>query len=194
MWSSVKACALLLLLGACGFQPVYGRHAPLPAGAPIAEGIAISASSADGDAHMAQQFHNNLEDLVHPTGVPSAPLYRLDVTLTATAVGLGVARDGTASRYNLLLDSTYAITRIQDNVQLTHGNIRNVTSYNNPNNQYFSTYVSEQDARKRGITELAEMYRQRLASYTAKTLVPPPVAPAPSPFKPITYENISKVN
>lgn len=122
---------------------------------------------------MARQFTNNLEDMLNYEGTPA---YKLDVVLTQSVVGIGVARDGTASRYNLVLNSTYKLIRIADGKEVDSGSLGNFTSYNNPNNQYFSTYVSEQDARKRGIKELAELYRQRLISFTEKTIPATPLA------------------
>lgn len=183
--------ACCLMLSACGFKPVYGTASGLPAESPVRDGIKIYATASgttpssvntsidsSSSAAMSRQFVNNLEDLVGPS---ASPTYKLEVVMVQSSVGIGVARDGTASRYNLVIDSSYKLSRLTDGKLVDSGTISNVTSYNNPNNQYFSTYISEQDARKRGISELAELYRHRLFSFTAKTLptiLPPPVAPA----------------
>jgi hypothetical protein len=184
------AVSYCLLLSACGFQPVYGTSSGLPAESPARDGIKVYATASgttpssvntsidsSASAAMSRQFVNNLEDLIGPSATPT---YRLEVVLVQSSVGIGVARDGTASRYNLVISSTYKLSRIADDKLVDSGTISNVTSYNNPNNQYFSTYISEQDARKRGISELAELYRHRLFSFTQKTLptiLPPPPAP-----------------
>lgn len=172
---------MLMLLAGCGFHPVYGTSSALPANSPLREGVRISAgvsgvvtqatettsSSTDNtsNAAMARQFTNNLSDML-----PSkdAPIYELQVSIVQSNVGIGVARDGTASRYNYVLNSSYNLVRIADNKIVDSGSLSNVTSYNNPNNQYFSTYISQQDARRRGIKELAESYRMRLISYIEK--------------------------
>lgn len=175
--------AYLFLLSACGFQPVYSTGANLSDNSPIKAGIAISASSSGAvpssanamdssvSTAVSRQFTNNLEDMI---GDSANPAYRLDVTINQSVVGVGVARDGTASRYNLIINSSYKLTRNSDNKEVDSGNISSVTSYNNPNNQYFSTYISEQNARKNGITELAELYRQRLIAFVEKTRKSPP--------------------
>lgn len=179
------------MLSACGFKPVYGTASGLPAESPVRDGIKIYATASgttpssvntsidsSSSAAMSRQFVNNLEDLVGPS---ASPTYKLEVVMVQSSVGIGVARDGTASRYNLVIDSSYKLSRLTDGKLVDSGTISNVTSYNNPNNQYFSTYISEQDARKRGISELAELYRHRLFSLTEKTLptiLPPPVTPA----------------
>lgn len=167
MLSQIRIFVLLLLTASCGFQPVHGTASALPANSPITMGITIVASANTNNDNktnsMARQFSYNLEDILPST---KNPAYRLEVALNESVTGLGVARDGTASRYNLNLNSTYSLIRISDNKQVDNGTIGNVTSYNNPSNQYFSTFVSEQDARKRGVKELAELYRQRLISFT----------------------------
>jgi LPS-assembly lipoprotein len=186
-----KICCLLptlfcLILAGCGFQPVYGTASGASEKSPIRAGVKVSTSASgavtatnnsvvdnNATANMARQFTNNLEDMLNYEGTPT---YKLDVALSQSVVGIGVARDGTASRYNLVLNSTYKLIRIADGKEVDSGSFSNFTSYNNPNNQYFSTYVSEQDARKRGIKELAELYRHRLISFTEKTTPPTPLA------------------
>lgn len=171
-----------LLLAGCGFQPVYGTANGLSEDSPIRAGVQVSATASGTistsnntsvensySTTMARQFAHNLEDILNSG---ASPTYRLEVALVQSSVGIGVARDGTASRYNLVLSSNYKLIRISDGKQVDSGTISNVTSYNNPNNQYFSTYISEQDARKRGIKELAELYRHRLLSLTEKTTPP----------------------
>ena len=183
--NTLHSTLILFLLAGCGFQPVYGTSSGLEARSPIRMGVKVSAVASgaatasnntsidDGySASMSRQFVHNLEDMLAFEG---SPTYKLDVIMTQSSVGLGVARDGTASRYNLVINSNYKLIRIADGKQVDSGTISNVTSYNNPNNQYFSTYISEQDARKSGIKELAEIYRQRLLSYTEKK--PEPVVP-----------------
>jgi len=191
----VKALCALLLLAACGFQPVHGSKTPVAEDSILRAGVAITTGSVNADnsdIHVAQLFKNDLEDLLLPAATPGQPpAYEIHIMITETSSAIGVSRDGTASRYNLILSSTYSINRAGEKETLTTGIIRNVTSYNNPNNQYFSIYVALQDVRKRGVAELAEMYRQRLISYTKKTLVPvAPSANTPPPlFAPLPNEN-----
>lgn len=191
MLSSARAlhsALVLLLLSGCGFHPVYGNSSETSGKSLVNSGVRVTAaasgatstlptsSDASSDnsssTSMARQFTNNLEDMLNSS---AAPVYQLDVVLTYSNIGLGVARDGTASRYNLIINSTYKLTRISDGKVVDNSTLSNVTSYNNPNNQYFSTYISEQDARKRGIKELAELYRHRLLAFIEK----PQPDPAP---------------
>lgn len=149
-----------LQLSACGFQPMYG-HSEL--------GIAgVTVETSSGDRRLNQIFSAALEDKLNPSGrIPASPQYRLAADLTSSITGLGVSRDGTASRYNVNLISTYQLYKIGEDKPVASGSLRHVSSYNNLPNQYYSTYVSEQDAMRRGVAELAELFRQRLAPYLA---------------------------
>ena len=166
MWllSRLVIGAWCLVLSACGFQPMYGAKGSAPE-ASIA-GVKIEASGQD--RRMGQQLKFDLEDKLNPAGaVPALPAYRLSVSLESSVGGIGVARDGTVSRYNVYLTSQYALYRTGESKPVTTGSLQHVSSYNNLVNQYYSTYISEQDAIRRGITELAELYRQRLSPYLA---------------------------
>ena len=155
-----------LLAAACGFSPMYGAKTAEP-GAKQVAGVAIDSEVV---GRPGQLFKADLEDKLNPGGsVPAQPEYRLKVTLTSSAGAIGVARDGTISRYNVYLDSTYKLYDARGK-ELTQGSLRHVGSYNNLANRYFSTYVSEQDAIKRGITELAELYKQRLSPYLSQKI------------------------
>lgn len=167
-----KFAALLLLpllLTACGFEPLYGKHKNADI---LFAGVDIDPiEGRDG-----QQFRIALEDELNPGGaMPAKPAYRLSATLKNSESAIDVARDGTVSRYNVYLDSKYTLTRLSDNSVMTAGNLRHVSSYNNITNQYFSTYVSQGDALKRGLAEMSKLYRQRLAAYLTQNDGRPPV-------------------
>jgi LPS-assembly lipoprotein len=157
----ISLVALFLIAG-CGFEPMYGQKSDRYA---IHDGVIVNTPK----GLMGEQLKVDLEDRLNPYGVvPKHPAYKLDTTLAVGQGAIGVARDGTVSRYNIYIDSTYTLTRLADSRVMMHGNLREVSSYNNPTSQYFSTYVSQTDATKRGITELAEMYRARIGEYLSK--------------------------
>lgn len=123
-----------------------------------------------------QLFTMELEDQLNPGGkVPQSPRWQLTASLTLREAGIGVARDGTVSRYNVYLDSNYQLYRVADNQLMTSGSLRHVSSYNNILNEYYSTYVAQEDAYKRGVTELAQLFRQRLGSYLTQNGGNPPI-------------------
>ena len=153
-----------VLLAGCGFQPLYGKKSTDLQASKLRAGVKIDSIP---EAHDGQQLKIALEDLLNPDGgVPANPVYRLSVTsIHTTTTPIGVARDGTVSRYNVYMASKYVLYRNSDDKPISSGNISYVNSYNNLTNAYFSTYISQADATKRGITELSELYRQRLAIY-----------------------------
>ena len=184
--------ASLLLLTGCGFTPLYGKKDNGAAPSVLA-GVKIDPVS---NGHMGQQFKIALEDNLNPGGaVPANAPYHLTATIISAEAPIGVSNDGTVSRYNVYLDSTYILFRTSDGAKLTTGKVRNVSSYNNATNEYFSTYVSEQDAIKQGIQELSEMYRERLIAYlTGPDSGKPDITitgpePQPTLLKPNQYQS-----
>lgn len=155
--------AFCLLASGCGFQPLYGKYEGSKEN-PLLAGVTVN--SVAQNARMAQMLRTNLEDRLNPDGVvPANAPYRLEVSLGYSEAPIGTARDGTVSRYNVYLNSNYNLYRVSDGKRITSGNLYNVSGYNNIINQYFATYVADEDAIRRGIVELAELYRQRLGAY-----------------------------
>lgn len=161
----VRLCALLLLsyvVSACGFKPLYGTSS---VGAEhLLGGVAVeNIGGRDG-----QLFKQNLEDQLNPSGaVPANPAYRLHIYYSSVESPIGTERDGTVTRYNVYLRSFYKLYRNSDDVLMTTGSINHVSSYNNRTNEYYSTYIAQKDAIKRGVNELSKVYRQRLGAYFA---------------------------
>src|SRR5687768_635758 len=109
MSSLVKLSLMLLaasLVSACGFTPMYGEKTQ----AVLATGVKIEAPNNS----MGEQFEQDLEDALNPTGMPPKPEYLLKVTLDSNTSAIGVARDGTVLRYNVVLISQYKLTRLSD--------------------------------------------------------------------------------
>jgi LPS-assembly lipoprotein len=177
---NIAALLLLLPLAACGFSPMYGKKNS--GSSQLNAGVQIDPIA----GREGQLLRIALEDGLNPGGVvPHKPAYRLATTLQKTAVAIGVDRDGTVSRYNLYLDSYYRLYRNSDNLVVTTGKIRRVSSYNNLTGAYFSTFVSENDAIKQGIREMGEEYRQRLAIYLSDPNAGTPLAEQPDPNTPM---------
>lgn len=181
-------CALLasLTLSGCGFEPLYSKekseqHSELSAGVKI--------DSIPG--RLGQIFRSKLEDSLNPSGgIPNKPAYRLQTKIDHINVPISVARDGTVSRFNIHFNSEYVLIRTEDQVPVTSGKLSYITSYNNLTNVYFSTYVSEQDALKRGTTALSELYRQRLSAYLAKGAPVDAIITMPGKGSPIPADSL----
>jgi len=185
--------AILLtgLLTGCGFQPLYSKKAATD-NSKVFAGVTVDSMP----GRSGQLFQAELEDQLNPHGaIPPKPAYRLSATFKTRVVPIGVARDGTVSRYNIYLSSSYTLYRNSDGKPITDGSVSFVNSYNNLTNAYFSTYISEQDALKRGVEELAQLYRQRLTAYfdagaPVHEIIAPENKKPTSTIEPVPYNTI----
>lgn len=187
-WQSKAALFFLpLWLAGCGFQPLYGKHNTSAPDSKLLAGVKIDTIP----GQLGMIFKNQLEDKLNPSGgMPAKPAYRLAVRMDHINVPISVARDGTVSRYNINFNSDYVLYRTADDKPVTSGSLSYITSYNNLTNVYFSTYVSEQDALKRGTTQLAELYRERLATYLDNGAPQDAVIKLPAKNSPIAPDSL----
>ncbi len=164
------AAALLLgaglVLSGCGFQPLYAPSAP-QAASPIDRMAAIRIAPMPD--RIGQQMHNLLRDRLNPRGQPGDPAYRLDVRLSESRRELGIRKDETATRANLILSARFTLREIDSKRVLLQETARSVNSYNILTSQ-FATAFSEADARERALRELSESIRTRLAIYFSQEL------------------------
>lgn len=159
----ILASCIMLVLTACGFEPMYGSEpsAPLAMGAIAVEPIA---GGRPGD-----QLRSSLEDLLNPEAVPTANApYRLAISIGQTQVPVSVEPDGRILRFNLVLASNFRLVRASDGQEVYGGSVERVTAYNVSETNDFSTTIAERDALKRTIRELAEDYRLKLAAWMAQ--------------------------
>jgi len=153
--------ALLALLAACGFQPLYGRSP----GGPVATVDDLALIHIRPLEHRTgQKLHNLLRDRLNPRGQPARPGYVLGVRLRESEDELGVQVDETATRANLRLDADYELYNAATNVRLTNGTTVSINSYNVLANE-FATFSAKEDARDRGLRETAEEIKTRLSIF-----------------------------
>jgi LPS-assembly lipoprotein len=173
---SLCLCGFLLLLAACGFEPLYGERSDGPNIADeLAKTFVLPIADREG-----QILYNFLRDRIVPHGQPDRPKYVLDVELQESLGGAVVRRDATASRYNLTLTATYTLLDAASNALLTRGTAQAVGSYNVRDDPY-PTLVAELDVQERVARDLSDEIRNRLAVYLLDPSVPPP---PPEPLLP----------
>ncbi len=157
-------CLLLgaaIVLSGCGFKPLYGRS-EAQALSPVDHMAAIRiAPLAD---RIGQQLHNLLRDRLNPYGQPRDPAYRLDVEINEARQELGIRKDETATRANLILSASFTLGELESERVLLQGRTSSVNSFNILTNQ-FATDFSEADARERALRELSDNIRVRLGIY-----------------------------
>lgn len=154
-----------LSVSACGFEPMYGSAAQ----SKTATSQALAGVRVDEiGGRSGQILRAHLEDTLNPTGDMTNPQYRLSATLKHTNIPVSIATDGTVSRYNVHFLSQYVLYKNGVEKPITSGMLNYTTSFNNLVNSYYSTYIAQKDAIKRGTQALGDLYFQRLAIYLDK--------------------------
>ena len=160
MWSNRALVGVTcLLLGACGFQPLYGTRASARVIADFSE-IQVAPMK----DRLGQQLHNELERLLHPKGAAPKYVYRLKATLTESTNSLAVKKSAFATRGNLTVVARYDLLKSVTGKSLINTSGSITVSYNIFSSE-FETLMAEKDARKRAVRELAQEIRIRLGVY-----------------------------
>lgn len=142
MLAIVVAC---VLLGGCGFHPMYGS-----ALAPQLSSIYVE-PIAERDGY---ELRNTLIDLLHSDGESAGKAYRLKIVVNENSQGIALQNDATITRYNTTLDARYTLSDTRGNV-LTSGNQTELSAYNVVNSPY-ATLIAEQDSTKRAAQDMAQ--------------------------------------
>lgn len=162
---AVLGAVLALTVSACGFQPLYG---PTPSGSLSPTEKMAAVRIAPLPDRIGQQMHNLLRDRLNPAGQPRDPAYELRLTINEAKQELGIRRDETASRANLILAATFALVEVDSGQLLFQGQTSSTNSYNILSNQFATTYA-ESNARSRGLREISDDIRTRLGIYFSST-------------------------
>ncbi|MET0181733.1 MAG: LPS assembly lipoprotein LptE [Caulobacterales bacterium] len=157
----VTALLSLLVLAACGFQPMYGGQGGQDPIGPV------QISEIDGRAgHVLRTELSRLLSIEDAAGQPQ----QLDIQLTEQIIPLGLRRDETASRGELRLTANYSFLRAGDTVPL-RGSLVSVVNYDVPL-QAFGGIAAQDDARERAAETLAQRVRAELALRVAQARRP----------------------
>ncbi len=173
------ACALCLLLAACGFQPIYGTHDG--ASGPVADQLNQVAIAGIPD-RAGQMLRNELIDLMYRKGRPAQPSYTLNVRLRFAEEDLGLLANATSTLTEL---SAYGDFNLKDaqGKTLLKGTAHSATSYDRLNNQY-GTLAAHEDATRRTVDEIGQQIANRLSLYFAERPQPQPQPPQQPPQRP----------
>ncbi len=164
MWSfrKISFLAVLGLLGACGFRPLYGDHTA--GGAPSE--LAMIKVEAIPD-RVGQQLHNHLLTTLNPRGRPRKTRYILKTRVKETTASLAVRKSAFATRANLTVKADYNLTTPAGGKTLFSASSSITVSYNILDSE-FATLMAEKDARARAIREISEDIRIRLGAFLAR--------------------------
>lgn len=157
---------LLLLAGSlagCGFKPLYGN---VPGSVTSAELAAVDIGLIPD--RSGQILRNRLVTRMQPRGPAAETLYILDVDLNESSVGLAVETDETATRTNLTITATVALTDIENGDVVFVDTLRSYASYDVLTAEY-ATLVAERDARERVLVDLADRVATSVALYLQRS-------------------------
>jgi LPS-assembly lipoprotein len=154
------AAALMLVVSACGFTPLYGEAATV--------GLSRVAVETP-DTRLGYRLRERLEDaLLYDRAL--APEWRLDVTLEPSRRPLGRRIDDTAARYEMTLLGQWTLTPLSGGEALAGRETVTVTYA--VSDQPYAAIAAQDDAEERAAEALAQ--RIRLALFHAVG----PTAPA----------------
>ena len=189
----IALAALLLTtaaLGSCGFQPVYADRA-YRLSAPASGSQDVTADLANVRLlplrdRAGQKLQNLLIDRMYPHGYPAKPAYTLDLSLTTTENELGIQKDATATRAELLTVAKLTLHKSSDNSTAYRTTIRTRVAYSILDAQY-ATLVARENATDRALGQVADEVVTRLSLFfsrdpaitDAHTLAPPEADDAP---------------
>jgi len=168
----VLALAGSLLLGGCGFHPLYAVP-DMPRGG--MQNMLGSIYVEPVGERLGYQLRNRLIDLLDARGEAAGAAYRLHMTLSTKSEAIGVQSQpvpgGTTqtaiTRYNDTLTAEYELVDAKTNKTLTKGTETGLTAYNVLSSPY-ATLVVQQDADKRAAEDIADRIRVDLAVYFAQ--------------------------
>lgn len=158
--------AMMLVLPACGFQPLYGKNDDRD----IEVSTYLSAIDLSQRSGMlGQQLENAMQDRFNPDSSASlyAVAFRLEFNISSKRDAVVIEQDGSIARYNILLASAYKLIDKETGEVLDSGTIRRTASFYNAPDK-FSAYIAEKNAIDRALVELSEDYRLRLSAYFAQ--------------------------
>lgn len=158
MWRNIKIFVAVLMLGGCGFEPLYVERDSTERwyyqgkfDTSISEEIAQIKVEPVGD-RIGQLVRQELLDSLTPKGVPENPKYRLKITDIAKSVTKQAMRDDiTATRERVDYTLTYALYNVETGKKLLDGDTLALLGYDimaNPYSTTFSGKKAMQDAAK----------------------------------------------
>lgn len=154
-------CAVIGLLSACGFHPIYGGH-----GEDSDNNVAAHLNDIAIDNipdRNGQILRNFLIDRMYGKNRPAQPHYHLAVKIQLSEENLGIQANATATRELLNTTADYSLTDAAGN-QILKGAAHSVASFDRLD-QIYGTVAARQDAYARTLHEVSEQIVNRISLY-----------------------------
>jgi LPS-assembly lipoprotein len=160
-WSSVSLIAgLALLLAGCGFHPLYGEQDGGKAVLPELASISVD-SIPD---RSGQELTNELRDVFNPRGLTVPARYRLQIGLTKHTQNLMTRPNTSASRTDLSMTASWALTRLSDKKIVLQGSAKATTGHDVLTNEY-ANVVGDNTDMAAAVSEVSDQIQEDLALY-----------------------------
>jgi LPS-assembly lipoprotein len=150
----VLIASLALLLGACGFQPMYASSAN---GGPAIGPVQV----AQIDGKTGHVLKTELDRILAVEANAGSLPMLLQITLQEQVTPLGIRRDTSATRAELRVTANYVLTP-PNNGQVMRGSVFTVVNYDIPT-AAFGEITAQDDARERAAETMAQRFRAELA-------------------------------
>lgn len=151
---------LVLVLGACGFRPLYGSYGP-SASPDVTNALANISIPVIPD-RRGQKLRQILREQLQPQGYVQGANYNLEVAMNSRIEELGIRRDATSSRANFILTAQFYLR--ESGRRIFGDQVQSVVSYNILDDQY-ATVASQADAEDRAVEQIGQQIKTRLAVF-----------------------------
>ncbi len=150
--------AALLLLGGCGFHPLYARHSQSGYDAELASIKVNTIADRQG-----QLLAIALRDGLNPRGTRVGTRYTLDVELSSQRHDIGLRPDGTASRSQITMTAKFVLKDAKNTEKpaVLQGTTHSVSSFDVLSDNY-ATVVAEHTAEERTVQDIGDDILTRL--------------------------------
>jgi len=159
---SVGLVLLVLVVGGCGFQPLYADRGEQDA--EIAQELA-AIDVAPIDDPLGVELRNQILGNLAPSSNDIPSRYRLAIQLSRNKIPLITEEDSQISRFDLVLTVSYELTAKETGTVLAGGSVTSATSYNIVEAADFASLVAEQSAGKQAAREASREIVTRISLY-----------------------------
>jgi LPS-assembly lipoprotein len=151
-----------VVLGSCGFHPLYGTIGEDPAAPQIFASIYVEPVEQE---RIGYDLRNDLIDLLRATDRPQGTLYRLHIDVTETREGVALQNDATITRYDVVFTAKYELTdaKLKSVIKGTETTLESFDVAQSP----YSSLTGQEDAEKRAAQDIAEHIRIDLGVHFA---------------------------
>jgi LPS-assembly lipoprotein len=156
---------VFLFMSSCAFKPLYSSYE----GDVVDRLASIKISQIEG--RLGQVMRNALVQKLTPLGNPRDPHYILDVSLGFSDRDLGVAKDATTTRTEVILSVRYTLKDAKTGKILHQASETESADYNILTTSYYSNIVSKNNAQEGTVELVANLIKLSISSYLSNPTV-----------------------